>query len=324
MLRREAAGWLARLQSGRDPEIERKFRRWRDADPAHAAAFERVSRSYDRAGLLRHSSVIAGLPQTERTRPLTGTPRYAMAAALAAVVLIPAGLLVAGGALSLSGTHELMLATMVGQIREVKLSDGSRITLDTSSSVNIEIWRSRRHARLNYGRARFEIAAAGAPFVVDAAGTTVTARQGIVDVERTGQQSRVDVLAGRAAVHRSGAGASTELTLAGGQALASNSATPIQARDLAAGPDWTQGMLQFDGTPLPVAIGLVNRYSDRHILIQGNFDDLRVTGAFHAGDTAGFAKALAAAFDLSLARNRDGSLLLSRHKGRAAQAKNGG
>jgi transmembrane sensor len=88
--------------------------------------------------------------------------------------------------------------------------------------------------------------------------------------------------------------------------------------------DWTRGMLQFDGTPLSEAVALANRYSDRHILLVGGLGALRVTGAFRAGDTAGLAKALAAAFGLSLQQNADGNLLLSRTTSPQAQNKTGG
>lgn len=323
MLRREAARWLARLQSDRGPEIERKFERWRDRDPRHAAVFDRVYRSYERAGLLRqspHATIERGEPPMQRRgRP----PRYAIAAVIAAVVLVPASVLVGGATGWLLGTHELMLATTVGQIREVKLSDGSTVTLDTLSSVAIEIGRSGRHARLNRGRARFEIADAPHPFVVEAADTTVTARQGVVDVERAGGQSRVDVLAGTAAVQRS-RGAPAELTLSAGQALASTSRVPMAAHRLSAGPDWTRGMLQFDGTPLPAAVALANRYSDRHITIDGDLGTLRLTGAFRAGDTGDFANAVAATFGLSLTHTPDGSLRLHRRQRAAEENKNGG
>ena len=83
MLRREAAGWLARLQSGRDPGVEAKFSRWYEADPAHAAAFERVRRSYDQAGLLRNLDLPSLQPSDAAPASTVRSPRYALAAALA-------------------------------------------------------------------------------------------------------------------------------------------------------------------------------------------------------------------------------------------------
>src|SRR5215472_6551839 len=98
MLRREAASWLSRLQSGRDLDIERKFRRWRDSDPRHAEAFDRVARTYDEAGLLRNSSIMAALRQNGGARPKPGwRSRPALAAAAAILVLVPVGVLLLRG-----------------------------------------------------------------------------------------------------------------------------------------------------------------------------------------------------------------------------------
>src|SRR3954451_13770457 len=110
MLRREAATWLARLQSGRDPDIKRKFQKWYDADPRHAAAFDRVRRTYEQAGLLRHSPPVPSNVPERATRKAEWQPRPALAAAAAIVVLVPIGVLLArGGALPFGGTDAVML-----------------------------------------------------------------------------------------------------------------------------------------------------------------------------------------------------------------------
>jgi ferric-dicitrate binding protein FerR (iron transport regulator) len=51
--RREAATWLARLQSSGDPEVEQKFRQWYYAHVANAEAFERMRESYELARLIK-------------------------------------------------------------------------------------------------------------------------------------------------------------------------------------------------------------------------------------------------------------------------------
>jgi transmembrane sensor len=71
-------------------------------------------------------------------------------------------------------------------------------------------------------------------------------------------------------------------------------------------------MLEFEATPLAEAVATANRYSERHILLSGGLGALRVTGAFRAGDTPGLARALAAAFGLSIQQRAGGDLLLSR------------
>lgn len=59
IVRREAADWLIRLQSERGPDVQRKFDKW-CADPRNVAAFERASRTYEQAALLRQSLLSPG------------------------------------------------------------------------------------------------------------------------------------------------------------------------------------------------------------------------------------------------------------------------
>jgi transmembrane sensor len=313
MLRREAAGWLARLQSGRDPDIGRKFQRWRDADPRHGEAFDRVFRTYEEAGLLRLSpNIRSDQPESDIRKP-RWKPVPALAAAAAIIVLVPTGIaFFRSGGLPLVGTDSVMLMTSVGEIKQVDLPDGSKVTLDTATKVEVEIGPARRSARLRYGRARFQVVRAGVPFTVEAKSLTVTADAGVIDVERGARQDRVEVLAGAAEARGPGQDDAPPVTLAAGEGVAVNSGGMEQKRIAAPAADWTRGMLQFDGTPLGEAVALANRYSKRHILLIGDLDALRVTGAFRAGDTAGLATALAEAFGLSLENRADGSLALSR------------
>lgn len=312
MLRRKAAALLAQLQSGRDPQAERRLKKWCDADRRHARAFEHVRRSFEQAGLLRHSAIFASghhEPPAEESRR---QPRWALAASVAVVVLVPAGiLLMRDGGVPLGGTDAVMLMTSIGEIKQFKLADGSTVTLDTATKVDVEIGRSHRNVHLNYGRARFQVVRADAPFTVETSGATVTTRGGVVDVEQLGERGRIAVLAGTASVSAADQHQTTSIPVREGQGVTVNSGIAVQKIALTPTPDWTRGMLQFDGTPLADAIALANRYSRQRILIDEKLHGLRVSGAFRAGDTLGLAKALAAAFRLSLRSTADGNLALS-------------
>ena len=327
MLRRRAASWLARLQSERDPDIQHKFEQWRDSDQRHAEAFEAVRRTYQQAGLLRHSSMAGSDQQQPAIRKAEWRSRRALATAAAAavVVLAPAGiLLIRNEGLPLAGTDALMLMSSVGEIKQVDLADGSKVTLDTATRVDVEIGQSRRGARLRYGRARFHIAAASAPFVVETASSAIMAHEAVIDVDQGVPHDRVEVLAGTADVRGIGQSQASPVALGAGQSAKVSSGGAERTTAVAAPADWTRGMLQFDGTPLVEAIALANRYSERHIILAGDLQALRVTGAFRAGDTRGLAKALAAAFRLSLEHRADGNLVLSRNPLPRLRNKKGG
>ena len=312
MLRRDAATWLARLQSRRDPKVEEKFQRWRDRDPAHAEAFERVSASYQQAGLLRYSALTSASTREASRPPSSRTPNYAWAAAAALILLFSGGFyLVLGSGLRTSGTEAVMLSTGIGEIRSVSLSDGSKVTLDTATSLEVEIGRTGRRALLRTGRARFDVANSTRPFLIEAGGSIAVATGAVLDVEDFKNQVRVDVLAGNARVGEQRGGA-TGLNLSAGETMSAAGGRGAQKHSLGKEADWTRGMLQFDGTPLQAAVELANRYSKANIVLSEGLETLKVTGAFRAGDINGLASALAEAFHLKVARTRGGNLLLSR------------
>ena len=324
MLRREASSWLARLEGGNGPEVEQEFRRWYEADPRHAEAFDSVRRSYASAGLLRHSELARERSISPETpRASSPQPRWALAAAIAVALLVPGTLLVTQGALSPTETRNtVLLASAVGEIRHVSLEDGSRVTLDTATKVEVELGRSERRAVVREGRARFEIAPDPRPFIIETALTEVTGGPAVLDVERRGAAARVEVLSGSATASLDSAGQQSSVTVAAGEGFSSGHPAPFRLdADRSA---WTSGMLQFDGTPLAEAVALANRYSERKIVLAAGAGQLRVTGAFRAGDIAALAKSLAKAFDLKLERTRSGDFHLSPLVNPGARKKNGG
>lgn len=310
-LRREAADWFNLLQSGRDPNAEAKFQLWYSADPAHAAAFERVCDSHQRSGLLRLSAYSSEkLAATQQARP--GVSSYALAAA-AAVALVVAGLLLRFNLIAPGETDAVMLKTNIGEIRRVALGDGSSVTLDTSTSVEVDLSHSHRKARVNYGRVRFQLTA-GEPFAVEAGSETVTAEKGIIDVEHVAQLSRVDVLAGNLQLHVAGADGGRQLALSAREGAISDDGSPLKTYKLTATTDWTRGMLQFDATQLSDVVVAANRYSNQHLILDCDCGELRVTGAFRVGDNKGLARALAAAFNLSARQSADANWHLSKFR----------
>jgi transmembrane sensor len=237
MIRRQARAWVIRLQEGDDPNLCRQFRRWYESDPANAAAFESVRGNFQRAGLLRESS-------RRWDRELQSSPgrtapaiRYAWAAALAVVLLVPVAWLLVGRGMIVGDTNAMMLATRTGEIRQVDLEDGSRLTLDTGTSVEIDIAHGHRDATVRSGRVRFNIVPASAPFLVHAGTGTVRSNDAIVDVTRAGPLARVDVIAGKANV--STAAPIASLTARKGQSVATTAAGLERTGAVPGGSDWT-------------------------------------------------------------------------------------
>lgn len=312
-IRREASDWVARLAERPGPEDLATFRQWRDADPRHAEAYDRIADIWNKAGRLSRpagADNVRNEPRSERPR----TFGFALAASLAVAVLV--SLLLGSRLLSDPAPEESMVfAAALGEIEEIDLPDGSRLILDSGSRVEAVFNESERNLTLKEGRARFQVARETRPFAVRAGITEVVATGTLFDVSLIGGRTAVLLLEGSVEVRAAGASQTNGLRgerLRPGQKLILTDSAPAERRQATRGDAiWPTRMLEFDDTRLDEAAALANRYSKVQLRLgDERIRSLRVSGAFRAGDVAGLARSLAAAFDLRVISQPDGSLLL--------------
>ena len=177
-------------------------------------------------------------------------------------------------------------ATAVGERREVHLADGSTLTLDTATLLDVSWHLRTRRVTLRQGRARFAVApSALRPFDVAAADAHIRVIGTVFDVYRQQALVRVTVLEGQVQVGSSLPGVLASRLLFQGQQWrldGSGAATATQAADLTQLGAWQQGRLVFDRTPLREALAEVQRYRSAPIRLRddGRIGGLAVSGAF--------------------------------------------
>jgi len=323
-LRLDAAAWFARMRGPNALAHQAEFDRWRGGRPDRQAAYDRLLRRWDEAGVLSMSRSDLGLGHA-RARRRPARARWAAGAIFAGATLGMVIYLAPArpdwfDAWPVPSAWSQRLSTSVGEIRTVKLPDGSAVTLDTGTVLRWRISASARKLALLRGRARFAVAHdPGRPFVVAAGGARVTAHGTLFDVLLTsGRTVSVTLLQGVVAVDTLGADRAKSTMLAPGQALAfsRDQPAPRLRRLPVAAQTWPTGMLTFTGTPLSQAVAEANRYSRTPIrLATPDLGQLQVSGAFHAGVARPFANSLAATFDLQVREGSDGALILGRPSG---------
>jgi transmembrane sensor len=129
---------------------------------------------------------------------------WAVFAAAAVVLAILAGIV--SMQIPRAGTDSSVasLSTGAGEIRTVRLSDGSRLTLDAKSSVTSLYTAGERRLVLVNGRARFVVAhEEQRAFIVVADNTLIVAHGTVFDVMKQGGTIQVDLLKGSVEVQRS-------------------------------------------------------------------------------------------------------------------------
>ena len=317
-----AHDWLARRQGGLDPATERSFAAWLAADPRHRRAYALAQETWNDSRLLAQSGAgrarrLPRAPFYMRRRTQVGAAGLALAA-LAGVVLMM-GVVERGGPFALvTPADATTYATGRGEIRAVTLADGSRVTLDTATVLQVRFTAAGRRVALKRGRARFEVAADDRrPFTVAVAGTDIVAQGRVFDVSMAGNVPLVAVFDG--AVAWQGPDGGGQRTLVAGQqtVLAARTGSfavaPAETR-------WVTGMLALDATPLGEAVAAINRYNGVQIrLADPALAVLRVTGAFHVRDPDGFAGAVAATFGLTVTRDGDAIVVTQRARSVAVE-----
>lgn len=306
---REAAVWLALLHGPeRTEKLERGFRRWLAARPAHAAAFEKISTAWEATGALPRGP----LPQLTRWQR-AGFRQGFVHAAAAMMVLAVVGL---GVWFYGSGTG---VATEVGEQRMLTLEDGTRVFLNTDTRLAVKYDPQRRRVELERGEALFEVARRqpGWPFVVTVDGKEITALGTSFVVRRDARRLSVTLVEGRVAV----SGKNTSLAgkpdqpvvLSSGQrwTLADAHTPRLDSPAIDKVTAWRAGHVDLVKVPLAEAVAEMNRYSRVQIEIeQPAAAVITITGIFRVGDTASFANAVADTYGLQVLERPSRIILL--------------
>lgn len=312
----EAGRWLARLQGDVAPDAERDFNAWLEADPLHRQAYDEATRHWRDSMMLADSEVgrtrkLGRAPFLMRRSTHVGAASLGLAAVLG---LVTVGLVRQDGPFALvSPAEAATYRTAIGEVRTIRLSDGSQVILDTATLVRVTFTTGNRRVALERGRARFRVAPdSRRPFIVAVDGGEVVARDAVFDVSVTDRPARVAAIGGPVELRSVAPAAEAEpRTLEAGQQVAlGGSLTPKPISRAEA--RWTSGMLGLDATPLGDAVVAINRYNDVQVrLADQRLASLSVTGAFRARDPQEFARAVAAMFDLDVDRSNTAAITLT-------------
>jgi transmembrane sensor len=204
--------------------------------------------------------------------------------------------------------------TDVGELRTIRLDDGSTVTLNTSSEIRVRLSRSARQIDLVAGQASFDVAQdPSRPFLVRVRGAEVLALGTMFDVYRRDRDAVVTLIEGRVSVAPNGA----PLVLSPGEQLtfgAPDRAPVRTTADLRRVSAWRSRKMDFVDTPLAEAITEANRYSRLKIDLRApELADARISGIFEAGHNDIFAEGLRAYFGLQVHRAADDLIVLTSH-----------
>lgn len=348
----EAANWCFRLIAAPSDTLPDEFRAWLAVSDANARAFanamlvapmtaierKRIERLMGRTMPPIHRGHRTTQPissgATIHAFPADGDiPRKAVSAlprnrrrwigaaiAAAATIVLAVGLYPDLSVPSfLSPAYAKTFSTGHGEIRRFALSDGSQLTLDSDSRIEVRINGSTRHALLHSGRARIEVTADPRPFTIEVGNGDVVTTDGTIDIDLD-RAKRVEVRlrSGSASVKphdNSEAADAASLSLAtdrpvfyAGGEYAPKVISPPEADTR----EWPSGWVEYRTISLGELVREANRYARTPIVLDDpQLASLTASGRFQLTATDRFAGRIAELFGLSVSRQTNGIYLRS-------------
>lgn len=343
-LEEEAALWLLNMVDP-DVEVRAKFLEWKTQTPNHEAAYLRALAAYNTARDVSDTPEILRIRNEALSRnAVRAAPWYKFTSVsnlgkIAACGVFALGLAASAALMTFSDDFGLtaqqspltqteasavqtaennVYTTNIGERLNVTLDDGTVITVDTNSQINVQFTQQQRFVSLLKGRASFDVAHDKArPFIVAVNDKMVTALGTSFDVSMINDEVVVTLAEGKVRIEAPKETVEDNpilVELLPGQQFieAQNSAAKVLAVDAEKSLSWRKGLLIFDDKTLGESIKEMNRYSHRTIIIENSaVSDLKMTGAFHAGQTQEFVEAVTQYFSLSVEHRSDEIILSS-------------
>ncbi len=335
-LRATAARWTIRRDRGLSSAESIEYELWLAPDPRHAAAVQRSSTAWSLLDRIPENVAAPVLATATRRRSFWRRSVVIGSLAAAAAIALVALRLTRPSAPS-SSPVATAAAPAAGP-RQVTLSDGTVVQLNTGGEVIEQFTAAERRVLLSRGEAHFAVTKNPArPFIVHAGNVDVRAVGTAFNVHL--QSAAVDVLVteGIVELQRPSASASSSsaspssvprepipllspgqravVSLAPVSPATSVVVTTASADEIARTLAWQAPLLRLGGATLAeLVLEFQRRSGQRVILADPALASLRVGGRFRADDLAGFSHLLATTLDLEIDHAADGTLVLRKKK----------
>jgi len=221
-----------------------------------------------------------------------------------------------------------MVSTTSSELKQVTLSDGSRVTLGAKTQLSVQYGNCHRTILLETGEALFNVAHdPKCPFRVIAGDGAITALGTEFSVRRTLNRVTVQVAEGLVSVQPREALASVSLPtdtalpnvswpdaqLAQGQEvtyLGNQSRTPVESEDSRVATEWLDGRREYHHEPLKYLIADINRYVEEPIEMDADVGKLQFSGLVYESQVKKFLQDLEIIFPVKVTRTEQNHILI--------------
>ncbi|WP_124425227.1 FecR domain-containing protein [Pseudomonas orientalis] len=277
-----AIAWQLSLDSGDGSAVEQEeFAKWLASDEEHARAWRQLGMLDQRFSAASGPARAALLQSREGVRQRMRK----LGRGLASIAMV-CGLALFAGERYVPIHYWLAdQRTATGELRTLELADGTRISLNTHSAIDVRFDDKRRLIVLQAGEILVDTGHNDArPFSVQTRDGNLRALGTRFIVRREDDATRLSVL--QSAVAAQPEALSQERIFKAGQQVLMRSDGLGPALAVSPGSDaWTRGMLVVDNARLGDVVAELGRYRSGYLGVDDSVADLRITGSFPLHDT---------------------------------------
>lgn len=317
---RAAAEWVARMDRAPLAASEAEaLTKWLAADRRRRGAFIRARALWMRSESARalgpqyepenfeHPLSQRPVPRIERQRPTMKWGGALVASLVAFVVMI------------VTLQPPTAYATARGEMRTVPLADGTTVTLNTDTRIEVYDDQGRRRICLLQGEVLIDAAGAASPTLVEVDGRQLQGSSATFVVRKLSDQPAQVLVQEGSVVLAQNDQPTLPLPANTGASWLEGTEQGWQLRALPPGQlsrelAWREGKIALQGETLAEAVALYARYSDTPIVIADPaLANAPVTGLFAVNNALGFSRAVANVFDADVRQEGDRVVIEARH-----------
>lgn len=314
-----AEAWLARLRRpGVDERDQAAFLEWLEQDEDHLRQYEAAKA--DLASLAPLAGAFRGdLARLGSRRSSDGGRRVLIAGGLATAVVAAAVVVWPSLQPDHIGPAPRLYISAPGQIEDFVLEDGSRVTLDANSSIQVAFADNARRVTMVQGAAYFDVVHnAARPFQVAVADRRVIVTGTRFVAGLRGSRAEVSLLEGRVVISRHDVAKSQArdqaVALIPGQSAVFTSGAEqlvLARRNIEVATAWRDRRLVFHDAPLSQVIEEAGRYVDRPMtLVDPRLGKVRVTAVLPLSGEAPLIDRMEGLLPIAIERTADGRALI--------------
>jgi len=308
-----ASEWLERrVSEDWSDKDQAELDAWVAESATNKVAYMRVSAAWAKADRIVVLKTPSFRPAAPAQRKGIVSTSFQIAAAL-----IVASAIGIGTTQYLSRPDGTVYSTAVGGHKTITLSDGSRIELNTDTSLRIALKDDRRNIVLDKGEAFFHVTHdSSRPFVVTVGSHRITDIGTEFVVRRQPGEVKVSLVEGRAQFENIGTTGSKPAVLAPGDVVVATSkdfsVTRKPVHDLDETMAWRHGSLIFFHTSLADAAKEINRYNEQKVVVADTHAArLKINGTFPVNDVRLFGRVAHVVLGVNV-ENKGGDVVISR------------